>query len=319
MAGPPRLASPLVGARWLRSALAPPARSLKVLDASWHMPLLQRSGVKEFHERRIPSARFFDIDRVCDATSDLPHMLPTASEMVMALADLGIARGDTVVCYDASGIFAAPRLWWMCDALRVDGAAPVTPLVLDGGLPAWIASGGDVESGDVEDAPPDAGASLREVAHAATFDAARLADYGDVCGVVDAGGAASELIVDARSAGRFSGADPEPRPGLPSGHAPGSANVPFASLLVSNEHDGSTYTTLAEVPALRESFAEVSKSGKPVIFSCGTGVTACTLALATEVVKAHPDSGGAPVPSWRVYDGSWSEYAARAESRVDRG
>ncbi|GHP10064.1 hypothetical protein PPROV_000879700 [Pycnococcus provasolii] len=306
------LTSPLVSPRWLKDNMS--KSEVKILDSSWHMPLLKRSGPAEFLKRRIPTSQFFDIDAVCDKASNMPHMLPTPSDMCLALADLGVEEGDTVVCYDATGIFAAPRLWWMCSCLRINDTMPITPVVLDGGLNAWIASGGEVESGE-RLAAVEKGVRIAESAGVATYDASRISNFDDVRRAVD-DGQANVQVVDARTAGRFGGTEPEPRPGLPSGHAPGSLNVPFSSLLVSAETpDGDKYTTMAPVEDLKARFdaAGVSKVGKPLVFSCGTGVTACTLALATELVAAE---SGMPAVPWSVYDGSWSEYASMPDAPI---
>ncbi|MBG6084593.1 sulfurtransferase [Zhihengliuella flava] len=261
---------PLVGVDWL----ACNAAHVVVLDASIAPHLAE--------DRHIPGARRFDIDgEFSDPDSDLPHSMPPAAFLQERLRAIGINSSSTVVVYDAAGIYSAPRAWWMLRAAGLERVA-----VLDGGLPAWEAAGQAVEPGraDYDGAAGDVVVSLDADAFVdAEVVAAQLAGEG---------GAA---VVDARSSERFAGEAAEPRPGLRAGHVAGSANLPFASLL----RDGK----MISVPELRQAFERVAPGvilgQRELITSCGSGVTACVLALAAEL---------AGEPRVRVYDGSWADW-----------
>lgn len=257
-----------------------------VLDASWHMPASGRNPAAEFAADHIPGALFFDIDAIADPSSGLPHMLPDAATFSAALGALGVADTDTIVVYDTVGLFSAARGWWM---LTVFGARDVR--VLDGGLPAWTAAGKPLEKGPV-------------TRPAKTFHAknpgARVADIPRVLAALADG---SPQVVDARAAERFQGLIAEPRPGLRAGHMPGAKNVPFGTLLEEER--------LKEPEALAAVFAAAGvDTNKPIITSCGTGVTAAvvTLALASLGVE-----GGA------LYDGSWTEWGGKPELPLATG
>lgn len=272
---------PLVSADWLKGALGEPG--LVLFDATYYLPPEGKDGPALFREAHIPGARFFDINEVADPETDLPHMAPTPGRAARLLGQMGVDRDSRVVFYDQKGLFSAARGWWL---LRLFGHENVA--VLDGGLPKWRAAGGTVESGAERPAAPRP--------FWADFIARRLAGIGDIKRVV---ADRSARIVDARPAGRFDGTAPEPRPGLPSGHMPGACNVPATSLLAPDQ-------TMLPPDALRDIFAKVGIDGsQPVIASCGTGVTACVVALG--MVQA-----GLPEPA--VYDGSWTEWAARPET-----
>jgi thiosulfate/3-mercaptopyruvate sulfurtransferase len=272
---------PLVSADWLKGALGEPG--LVLFDATYSLPPEGKDGPALFREAHIPGARFFDINEVADPETDLPHMAPTPGRAARLLGQMGVDRDSRVVFYDQKGLFSAARGWWL---LRLFGHENVA--VLDGGLPKWRAAGGTVESGAERPAAPRP--------FWADFIARRLAGIGDIKRVV---ADRSARIVDARPAGRFDGTAPEPRPGLPSGHMPGACNVPATSLLAPDQ-------TMLPPDALRNIFAKVGIDGsQPVIASCGTGVTACVVALG--MVQA-----GLPEPA--VYDGSWTEWAARPET-----
>lgn len=257
-----------------------------VLDASWHMPASGRNPAAEFAADHIPGALFLDIDAIADPSSGLPHMLPDAATFSAALGALGVADTDTIVVYDTVGLFSAARGWWM---LTVFGARDVR--VLDGGLPAWTAAGKPLEKGPV-------------TRPAKTFHAnnpgARVADIPRVLAALADG---SPQVVDARAAERFQGLVPEPRPGLRAGHMPGAKNVPFGTLLEEER--------LKEPAALAAVFAAAGvDTSRPIITSCGTGVTAAvvTLALASLGVE-----GGA------LYDGSWTEWGGKPELPLATG
>ena len=275
--------SNLVSTEWLATHLG----DVRVVDASWYMPNEKREPAKEFEAAHIPGAVFFDIDAISDHATDLPHMLPAPGVFADAVSALGIGNGDTVVVYDGSGIFSAPRVWWM---LKVMGHANVK--VLDGGLPKWTREDRAVESGP---AKPSA------KSFAADTQPRLLRDFDAVMGIV---ADHSARMVDARSAGRFTGAEAEPRAGVRGGHMPGAANVHFRSLLTA---DG-----MFKPPA--ELRAEFEKAGvditKPIVTTCGTGVTAAILMLALEEIGASDVA---------LYDGSWTEWGSRPEAPVVRG
>ncbi len=274
-------ASPLVSAEWLRDAFERP--DVVVLDASWHMPATRRDGASEFELGHIPGSAFFSIDGIADPASTLPHMVPTADTFAAAVGALGVGTGDHVVCYATDGIGTAPRAWWM---FRLFGHERVS--VLDGGLPAWTAAGGTLVKGPARPRPR---------AFQATFNPARIRDLTAVRANLQA---ATELVVDARSAGRFAGTEAEPRPGLRGGHIPGSVNVPYQTLL-----DG---PRMLPPEALRARLEAAGVAGdRPPVFTCGSGVSACTLALGLTLTGRD---------DWAVYDGSWSEWGGREDVPV---
>jgi thiosulfate/3-mercaptopyruvate sulfurtransferase len=249
---------------------------LRVVDASWFLPAEGRSGRAEFDAIRIPGAVFFDIDAISDLASGLPHMLPGPEAFATAAGALGLAREARIVVYDSFGVRSSARAWW---TLKVMGYPRVQ--VLDGGLPGWKAAGFPVET--AAPAPP------RPVAVEARVLAERVRDLAAVRQALSDG---SAQVVDARSAPRFRGEAPEPRPGLRSGHMPGARNLPFDRLLTPEGR-------MKPAPALGEAFAEAGVDpARPVITTCGSGVTASVLALALEVL-GHPAA---------VYDGSWAEW-----------
>ena len=278
-------ASPLIAAAELAVRLDDP--QIRVLDASWFLPTEGRSGRNEFEEVRIPGAAFFDIDAISDASVDLPHMLPAPEAFAVAAAALGLTPDAEVVVYDSFGIRSAARVWW---TLRVMGFDRVR--VLDGGLRVWKTEGFPVETGAPK--PPSQGvASIR-------FDPARLRDHAAVTAALDSG---SAQVVDARSAPRFRGEAPEPRPGLRSGHMPGAFNLPFDRLLT---EEGRLKPPAALAEAFREAGVDL---GRPIIATCGSGVTASVLALALELLDAPA----------AVYDGSWAEWGREDGGEVAVG
>ena len=269
---------PLVSTGWLADRLGDPA--LRILDASWHLPETGRDARAEYAQGHIPGAEFLDIDAISDPTSPLPHMLPSAADFATAVGGLGIGNDDTVVVYDAGTVHAAARAWWM---FRVFGHEKV--YVLDGGLGAWRAEGRPLET-RVPTAAPKPYRARRQPELIMDRDAVR-----------DASEHGTAAIVDARGPGRFSGAEPEPRAGLKSGHIPNSRNLHYARL-----YDESGY--LKPQDALAQLFAEAGvESETSVIATCGSGVTACSLALALERL-GHT--------RWAVYDGSWAEWGNKA-------
>ena len=269
----------LVSTEWLAAHLG--EADLVVFDSTKYLPNEGRDGAAEFLRAHIPGAQFFDIDLVADQETTLPHMVPTAGRFERLLSAMGVSNASRVVFYDQKGIASSARGWWLMGLFGHDRAA-----VLDGGLPKWQREGRNVESGSP--APPPPGAFQ------ASFRAERLRGIGDMM-PADPG----RVVLDARAAGRFHGTAPEPRPGLPNGHMPGSTSLPNTELLAP---DG----TLLPPERLRARFAAAGVDGtKPVVTSCGTGVTATILTLG--MVRAG-------LPGGAVYDGSWTEWASRPDT-----
>lgn len=276
----------LVSAEWLAGHVDD--LRLKVLDGTYHLPTARRDGNAEFLERHIPGAIRFDIDDVCDPDDPLPHMIPSAARFGERVGALGIGNDDTVVVYDVYGLQSAARTWWMFRLFGHDRVA-----VLDGGLPAWLAAGGALASGAAAPEPATFAATLRPELVRRRADL--LANIGS----------GAEQVADARAAGRFTGDEPEPRAGMRSGHIPGSRSLPFTNLL-----DPASKTVLPD-DRLRTAFDRAGIDlSKPTVASCGSGVTACVIALAAHRL-GH--SGVA------VYDGSWSEWGGRDDTPIDTG
>ena len=262
----------LVSTDWLAQHLGEP--DLVIVDSSWHMPASGRNARAEYLKAHISGARFLDIDELSDRTNPAPHMLPSANEFGVAMERLGVGSGDRIIVYDNSPIRTAARGWFM---LRHFGADEVA--ILDGGFQKWTGEGRPIESGD----PPP-----RSVRFAA-------AERDEIVTKQEILAGAGLPWIDARGRPRFEGAEPDPRPGVAPGHAPGCRNLPFSALY----RDDGTYKSVDE---MRRLFAEAEVDpAKPFIASCGSGVTANSLIFAAHLIG----NDGA-----RLYDGSWSEWGA---------
>jgi thiosulfate/3-mercaptopyruvate sulfurtransferase len=266
----------LVSTRWLAQRLG--EHGLTILDASAHLPDAGRDARAEFDAGHIPGARFLDLDTLKDPDSPVPAALPAAEQFAARMAKMGIRDGDRVVIYDDSGVKTAARAWFIC---RLHGMRDVA--ILDGGLGKWRAEGRPLESGSVQSGggqvtPLPGPVAVRGKAEILANIASR-----------------AEQLLDARGAGRFTGAEPEFRPGMPSGHIPGSRNLPFGGVL---NPDG----TFKDEAGLRQAFVEAGIDlGKPVVTTCGSGVTAAVLLFAMHLLGKEDVA---------LYDGSWSEWGA---------
>ncbi len=266
----------LVSTDWLAKHLKDP--DMRILDASWYLPDAGRDARAEYEAAHIPGARFFDIDDISDNRSDLPHMAPPVEKFMSRMRAMGVGDGHQVVIYDGDGMISAPRVWWLFRLMGQENVA-----VLDGGLPKWVAEGHPTE-----DMPPIA----RDRHMTVRFQNQLVRD---VTQVAQASKLRDPQILDARAAARFRGEAPEPREGLRAGHIPGSRNLPFGTLL--NEDK-----TMKEGAELRAAFEAAGIDlDRPVITTCGSGVTAAILALALERLGHH---------EWSLYDGSWAEWGA---------
>ena len=273
-----------VSTNWLTEQLGAP--DLAIIDASFFMPAENRDAKAEYLAGHIPGAVFFDIDAIADPTTLLPHMLPTPEDFAAAAGKLGLSESMRIIVYDASGLVGAARVWW---TLRLFGADNVT--ILDGGLQQWLKEGRPLELGWREPEPRIFTPRFNRAGIVAAYD------------VLKASEANSAQIVDARSAARFTGEAPEPRPGLRSGHIPGGRSVPWNKVA-----ENSRIKSASEV---KSAFAEAGVDlERPIITTCGSGVTAAILLLALETI------GKSDVA---LYDGSWSEWGGRSDLPVAVG
>jgi len=275
----------LVSTDWLESRLSDP--NVVVLDSSYYLANHKRDADAEFLAGHIPGAQRFDIDAISDKSNPLPHMLPSPEQFAQQVGALGVGDGMTIVLYDGLGLYGAARVWW---TFRTFGSEDVR--VLDGGMPKWKAEGRPLEIGV---------AKPRAARHfTPKFNRAMVASVDDVQKVLlDK----TAQVVDARSAARFRGEAPEPRAGLRGGHMPGSFNVPYDEVL----KDG----RLKSHDEIAAAFKQAGVSlDKPVVTSCGSGVTASILTFAIDALGKQPG---------RVYDGSWSEWGSRQDTPIVKG
>jgi thiosulfate/3-mercaptopyruvate sulfurtransferase len=277
---------PLVSTDWLAAHLDDP--KVRVLDATFKLPGILPLPKDDYLKAHIPGAVFFDVDAVADHSSTLPHMFPSAEQFGRDVGSLGVGNGDTVVVYDAGGWVAGPRAWWMFLSF---GHGDVR--VLDGGLKKWVAEGRPVEGGEAKPKPRR---------FSATFDNGRVRGIAQMVANLDS---QKEQVIDARPSARFAGSAPEPRAGLRSGHIPGSRNVPYADLF-----DAAT-GTMKPLDELRRAFGAAGVDmAKPIVTSCGSGVSALVLTLALYRLGVRGTA---------LYDGSWSEWGLEAGPPVATG
>ena len=275
----------VVSADWLQSELG--AKNLRILDASFYLPAQKRDADAEYASGHIPGAIRFDQDKIADHSTNLPHMVPSPEFFAAEVGKLGISENDRIVIYDGPGLFASPRVWWLFHIVM--GAPNV--FVLDGGLDGWKAEGRPLETATPAFAP----ATFKP-----KFNASRVVSLDEMREIVDS---RSLQIADARSSGRFAATEPEPRQGMRSGHMPGARSLPSGVFATNGK--------FKSLPELRET---IEKAGidleKPVVTTCGSGITAAIITLALESL-GHGDN--------KLYDGSWSEWGSREDTLIVTG
>lgn len=274
----------VVSSEWLQKELGSP--DLKIVDASFYLPAQGRDADGEYLAGHIPGAVRFDHDKIADHSTGLPHMVPSPEVFAEAVGKLGISESDRIVVYDGPGIFSAPRGWWL---FRIMGARQV--YVLDGGLDGWKAEGRPLETGT----PSPAACTFR-----ADLQLDKVIDFQTMLSIVSEG---KRQIADARSAGRFMGTEPEPRAGMRSGHMPGARSLPSGTFSVNGK--------LRPLSELRKAIEDAGIDfGRPVVTSCGSGITAAIITLALESL-GHEDNA--------LYDGSWTEWGSRPDTPIVTG
>lgn len=274
----------VVSSEWLHNELGSP--DLKILDASFYLPAQNRDADAEYAAGHIPGAIRFDHDKVADHSTGLPHMVPAPDVFAEAVGRIGIRENDRIVIYDGPGIFSSPRGWWL---FRIMGAGQV--FVLDGGIDGWKAEGRPLETTVPSPEP---------VTFTPNFRVDKVIDFQTMLSIVSDG---TRQIADARPAGRFAGTDPEPRAGMRSGHMPGAASLPSGTFSVNGK--------LRSLPELQKAIEDAGIDfGRPVVTSCGSGITAAIITLALESL-GHEDNA--------LYDGSWTEWGSRQDTPVVTG
>ena len=274
----------VVSADWLQGELGKP--DLRVLDASFYLPAQKRDADAEYAAGHIPGAIRFDQDKIADHSTNLPHTIPSPDQFAAEVGKLGISENDRIVVYDGIGMFASPRVWWL---FRVMGAKNV--FVLDGGLDGWKAEGRALETAT----PAYPAATFKT-----NYDEARVVTLERMRDIVSSG---ALQMADARSAGRFAATEPEPRAGMRSGHMPGARSLPSGSF--------ATQGRFKSLPELKQTIEDAGIDlSKPVVTSCGSGITAAIITLALESL-GHSDN--------KLYDGSWSEWGSRDDTPVVTG
>jgi thiosulfate/3-mercaptopyruvate sulfurtransferase len=295
-----RASSSLVSPQYVAERL----HELKVLDASWFMPTTGRKAIEEYRTERIPGSKFLDVDGIADLSSGLPHMLPTAAGFDAALNALDITPKDSVVFVDRQGIFSSPRAWYTFKCCGFPGSL----MVMEGGFPAWKLLNLPLETDPVDEeklmAPSRAAQAASKSESRFVKDESRVRSLEQMLLNI---ASKQEKVIDARPAGRFYGKDPEPRASLRGGHIPGSKSIPFPSVLDSNSSPGQTkYKGVEEIKKVFvESGIDVDRD--EIIATCGSGMTACILALGFYEVTGRMIS---------LYDGSWTEYGAQPNTPI---
>ena len=274
----------VVSADWVQKQLGAP--EFRIVDASWYLPAQNRNGAAEYAAGHLPGAVFYDQDAIADHSTGLPHSIPSPEDFAAALEKFGISDTDTIVVYDGPGIFTAPRVWWL---LRTMGAENV--FVMDGGLDGWKKEGRPLQT----DLPEPKPGHFRP-----RFKADAVTSFDEMFAIASTGG---RQIADARSLGRFSGEEAEPRAGMRSGHMPGARSLPSGVFSA----DG----RLKDLDALKSTFEAAGIDlDKPVVTTCGSGLTAAIITLALQSLGHENNT---------LYDGSWSEWGAREDTPVVTG
>lgn len=274
----------VVDADWVQKQLGAP--EFKIVDAAWYLPAQKRNGAEEYASGHVPGAVFFDQDVIADHSTGLPHSIPSPEYFAVEVEKLGISDTDTIVVYDGPGIFTAPRVWWL---FRTMGAEKV--YIMDGGIDGWKREGRPLETDIPEPAPG---------IFKTRFDASRVTSFAAMKDIVASG---ILQIADARGAGRFTGEEPEPREGMRSGHMPGARSLPSGVFSV----DGKFKSLAALKETIEGAGIDLSK---PVVTSCGSGVTAAIITLALHSL-GHTDN--------TLYDGSWSEWGSKPDTAIVTG